>query len=142
MDMNLSYDIAADLETPVSAFLKLRPFRPRFLLESVEQGLRIARYSYIGFGDCTEFRLDRDGLHIDGSAAVPAMARRCSTRCETRRLLAAARAGATASAARRRARRLPSYDLAPRSIRHRDGRVRQRHPSLLPVAALAALFDT
>jgi anthranilate synthase component 1 len=36
------------------------------LLESVEQGLRIARYSYIGFGDCAEFRLDRDGLHIDG----------------------------------------------------------------------------
>jgi len=64
--MNLSYDIAADLDTPVSAFLKLRPFRPRFLLESVEQGLRIARYSYIGFGDCTEFCLDRDGLHIDG----------------------------------------------------------------------------
>ncbi len=64
--MNLSYDIAADLDTPVSAFLKLRPFRPRFLLESVEQGLRIARYSYIGFGDCTEFRLDRGGLHIDG----------------------------------------------------------------------------
>jgi anthranilate synthase component 1 len=62
--MNLSYDIAADLDTPVSAFLKLRPFHPRFLLESVEQGHRIARYSYIGFGDCTEFRLDRDGLFV------------------------------------------------------------------------------
>ncbi|HET8691649.1 MAG TPA: hypothetical protein VFM30_05925, partial [Steroidobacteraceae bacterium] len=61
-----SYDIAADLDTPVSAFLKLRPFRPRFLLESVEQGLRIARYSYIGFGDCAEFRLERDGLYVDG----------------------------------------------------------------------------
>jgi anthranilate synthase component I len=64
--MNLSYDIAADLDTPVSGFLKLRPFRPRFLLESVEQGLRVARFSYIGFGDCKEFRLDRAGLHIDG----------------------------------------------------------------------------
>jgi anthranilate synthase component 1 len=63
--MELSYDIAADLDTPVSAFLKLRPFRPRFLLESVEQGLRIARYSYIGFGDCAEFRLEADGLYID-----------------------------------------------------------------------------
>jgi anthranilate synthase component I len=64
--MNLSYDIAADLDTPVSAFLKLKPFRPRFLLESVEQGLQIARYSYIGFGDCTELRLDSEGLHVDG----------------------------------------------------------------------------
>ena len=50
--MTITYDIAADLDTPVSAFLKLRPFRPRFLLESVEQGLQPARYSYIGFGDC------------------------------------------------------------------------------------------
>jgi anthranilate synthase component 1 len=64
--MNLSYDIAADLDTPVSAYLKLRPFCPRFLLESVEQGHRIARYSYIGFGDCTEFRLEGDGLFVDG----------------------------------------------------------------------------
>ncbi len=32
----LSYDIAADLVTPVSANLKLRSLRPRFLLESVE----------------------------------------------------------------------------------------------------------
>ena len=64
--MNLSYDIAADLDTPVSAFLKLRPFHPRFLLESVEQGHRIARYSYIGFGDCTEFRLDRESLFVRG----------------------------------------------------------------------------
>ena len=42
------FDIAADLDTPVSAFLKLRPFRPRFLLESVEGGERLARYSFIG----------------------------------------------------------------------------------------------
>ena len=60
------FDIAADLDTPVSAYLKLKPFRPRFLLESVEGGERLARYSFIGFGDCLEFRLDRDGLAIDG----------------------------------------------------------------------------
>jgi anthranilate synthase component 1 len=64
--MKLPFDIAADLDTPVSAFLKLRPFGPRFLLESVEQGLRLARYSFIGFGDCFEFRLDGSGLAIDG----------------------------------------------------------------------------
>ncbi len=60
------FDIAADLDTPVSAYLKLRPFRPRFLLESVEGGERLARYSFIGFGDCFEYRLDADGLVLDG----------------------------------------------------------------------------
>ena len=60
------FDIAADLDTPVSAYLKLRPFRPRFLLESVEGGERLARYSFIGFGDCLEFRLDATGLTLDG----------------------------------------------------------------------------
>jgi anthranilate synthase component 1 len=42
----------ADCETPVSAFLKLRelaPDEPTFLLESVEQGQRMGRYSFIGF---------------------------------------------------------------------------------------------
>lgn len=60
------FDIAADLDTPVSAYLKLRPFRPRFLLESVEGGERLARYSFIGFGDCFEYRLDAHGLAVDG----------------------------------------------------------------------------
>jgi anthranilate synthase component I len=58
------FDIAADLDTPVSAFLKLKAFRPRFLLESVEGGERLARYSFIGFGDCLELRLDAGGLRI------------------------------------------------------------------------------
>jgi len=58
------FDISADLDTPVSAYLKLKPFRPRFLLESVEGGERLARYSFIGFGDCLEFRLDGSGLVI------------------------------------------------------------------------------
>jgi anthranilate synthase component 1 len=70
--MKLSFDIAADLDTPVSAYLKLRPFRPRFLLESVEGGERIARYSFIGFGDGLEVRLDGSGLAVSGERrAVP-----------------------------------------------------------------------
>jgi len=60
------FDIAADLDTPVSAYLKLKPFRPRFLLESVEGGERLARYSFIGFGDCLEVRLDERGLTVGG----------------------------------------------------------------------------
>jgi len=52
------FDIAADLDTPVSAFLKLAPFRPRFLLESVVGGANVGRYSFIGFGDATELVID------------------------------------------------------------------------------------
>lgn len=64
--MKPPFDIAADLDTPVSAYLKLKPFKPRFLLESVEGGERLARYSFIGFGDCAEVRLDECGLTLNG----------------------------------------------------------------------------
>ena len=41
--------LVADLETPVSAYLKLAQGRKHsFLLESVEGGERIARYTYLG----------------------------------------------------------------------------------------------
>ncbi len=68
--MKPPFDIAADLDTPVSAYLKLKPFRPRFLLESVEGGERLARYSFIGFGDCLEVRLDAKGLRV-GKQQLP-----------------------------------------------------------------------
>ena len=48
--MQSAFDITGDLDTPVSAFMKLGAFAPRFLLESVEGGERLARYSFIGFG--------------------------------------------------------------------------------------------
>ncbi len=64
LPMQTLFDIAADLDTPVSAYLKLAPFKPRFLLESVEGGERLARYSFIGFGDCLDVRLDAGGLHV------------------------------------------------------------------------------
>jgi anthranilate synthase component I len=41
-------EIVADMETPVSAFLKINRGGNSFLLESVEGGQRIARYSFIG----------------------------------------------------------------------------------------------
>ncbi|MEP7243370.1 MAG: anthranilate synthase component I family protein [Gammaproteobacteria bacterium] len=62
--MKPHFDISGDLDTPVSAFMKLAPFQPRFLLESVEGGERLARYSFIGFGDCLEVKLDRDGFML------------------------------------------------------------------------------
>jgi anthranilate synthase component 1 len=41
-------DLPADLETPVSAYLKLRSHGARFLLESVEGSETIGRFSFIG----------------------------------------------------------------------------------------------
>lgn len=40
-------ELSADLETPVSAFLKLRSDQPAFLLESVANGERLGRYSFL-----------------------------------------------------------------------------------------------
>ncbi len=42
------HEIMADLETPVSAYLKVARGSYSFLLESVEGGERLARYSFIG----------------------------------------------------------------------------------------------
>jgi anthranilate synthase component 1 len=41
-------EISADMETPVTAYLKVAKEAPSFLLESVEGGERLARYSFIG----------------------------------------------------------------------------------------------
>lgn len=64
--MQAPFDIAADLDTPVSAYLKLGSLKPRFLLESVEGGERLARYSFLGFGDALVVRMDPTGLTVDG----------------------------------------------------------------------------
>jgi anthranilate synthase component I len=68
--MKAPFDIAADLDTPVSAYLKLAPFEPCFLLESVEGGERLARYSFIGFGECLEVKVDAGGARI-GAEHLP-----------------------------------------------------------------------
>jgi len=41
-------DLMADFETPVSAYAKLRAHGPAYLLESVEGGENLSRYSFIG----------------------------------------------------------------------------------------------
>jgi anthranilate synthase component I len=53
-------ELNADLETPVSLYLKLRGDGASFLLESVEGGERIARYSFIGVQPRAEYIL-REG---------------------------------------------------------------------------------
>ena len=62
--MKAPFDIAGDLDTPVSTYMKLAAFRPCFLLESVEGGERLARYSFVGFGESLEVKLDAAGLHV------------------------------------------------------------------------------
>ncbi len=68
--MKPPFDIAGDLDTPVSAYAKLAAFRPRFLLESVEGGERLGRYSFIGFGEALEVRLDERSFSI-GAEQLP-----------------------------------------------------------------------
>ena len=61
-------ELLADLDTPVSAYLKVAGSGRGFLLESVENGERSARYSFLGGGPRATLtfqdglaRLDRDG---------------------------------------------------------------------------------
>ena len=65
--MESPFDIAADLDTPVSAYIKLKRFNPRFLLESVESGERLARYSFLGFGEATKLELYPDRVLLGGA---------------------------------------------------------------------------
>ncbi len=64
--MEAPFDISADLDTPVSTYMKLGALQPRYLLESVEGGAHLARYSFLGFGASRDFRLDGSGMTIDG----------------------------------------------------------------------------
>ena len=64
--MKAPFDIAADLDTPVSAYMKLRAFNPCFLLESVEGGERLARYSFIGLGSRLTIELFKGELRYNG----------------------------------------------------------------------------
>ncbi len=63
-------EFAADLETPVSVYLKLME-EPgaSFLLESVEGGEQVGRYSFVGVG--IHRRIELRGATITRSAGVP-----------------------------------------------------------------------
>lgn len=54
-------EILADLETPVSAFLKITRSGPAFLLESVENGNQVNRYSFLGADPYMTLRMDQGG---------------------------------------------------------------------------------
>jgi anthranilate synthase component 1 len=56
-------EIMADLETPVSAYLKIARGPYSFLLESIEGGEHIARYSFLGSDPYMVLRLDNGTAH-------------------------------------------------------------------------------
>ena len=64
-------ELPADLLTPVGAFLRLRHRGPAFLLESVERGQQVGRYSFLGAG-CRPLPLDASP---DGDLFAPLRAR-------------------------------------------------------------------
>ena len=63
----LTQTIPADLDTPVSAFLKLAgKSRDAFLLESAEQEEKIGRYSFIGLTPKAIVTASKSGVEIQG----------------------------------------------------------------------------
>ncbi len=70
-------EILADLETPVSAFMKMRRGTRSFLLESAEQEERTGRYSFIGTEPSLVFQ-SRGGLceFLDASTGETRVTRR------------------------------------------------------------------
>jgi anthranilate synthase component 1 len=65
-------DLSADLETPISAFLKLRDAEA-YLLESVEGGETVGRYSFIGAGPARRLRARGRSVEVSGPAGASAV---------------------------------------------------------------------
>ncbi len=58
-------ELAADLETPVSVYMKLcGDNRPSFLLESVERGVQVGRYSFIGVDSAQSILADGNKVYL------------------------------------------------------------------------------
>jgi anthranilate synthase component I len=67
-------ELPADLETPISVYLKLAGDGPSFLLESVTGGEHVARYSFLGTDLKKAFVLKDEGWEIhspQGLASLP-----------------------------------------------------------------------
>ncbi|HUK89046.1 MAG TPA: anthranilate synthase component I, partial [Blastocatellia bacterium] len=60
--------VMADLLTPVAAYIKIERLSPySFLLESVEGGEKVARYSFLGYGPYTIVRSHNNKVTIESS---------------------------------------------------------------------------
>ncbi|HXG59753.1 MAG TPA: anthranilate synthase component I [Planctomycetota bacterium] len=67
-------EIPADLETPVSAFLKLQGNGARFLLESVEMGENLGRYSFIGLDALKNIKVFPDRMTVEEAGKIETLA--------------------------------------------------------------------
>ena len=113
----ITHSFVSDLETPVSAFLKLGAPRRAFLLESAEQGQHLGRFSFLGVGARALV------TYADGRLTVQENGRRLSVehddpftargRPHAQLPAAGERRGGGTAAARRRPRRL--LRLRPRA---------------------------
>jgi len=65
----VSREVLADLDTPVSAYLKIRGSTPSFLLESVEGGQNVGRYSFLGADPRRVVRVRENRAFWDGSSS-------------------------------------------------------------------------
>ncbi len=63
-------EVLADMETPVSAFLKVADGPGSFLLESVEGGEHLARYSFVGTRPEGFLRLEQGQARLDRGGQV------------------------------------------------------------------------
>ena len=63
-------EISADLETPISVYMKLRGEGASFLLESVEGGERIARYSFIGIKPKAQYIVRNNEIEIQDESGT------------------------------------------------------------------------
>ena len=66
----VSCEIMADLDTPISAFLRVRHLPYPFLLESAEGGEKVARYSFLGASPRLVLRAFADRVEIHEGGAV------------------------------------------------------------------------
>jgi anthranilate synthase component 1 len=63
-------EVLADMETPVSALMKLRSKPHIFLLESVEGGEKWGRYTFLGYGSHVVFTVKADDVLIQKNGEV------------------------------------------------------------------------
>lgn len=66
----VSCEIAADIETPISAYLRLRHLPHAYLLESAEGGAKIARYSFLTAQPRLTLRASPAGVEVTEAGAV------------------------------------------------------------------------
>ena len=102
--MKPPFDIAGDLDTPVSAFIKLKPFRPASCSRASRAASASAATPSSASATALELRLDRDGLWCGGQAY--ARAGRPGTSC------CGALRDALARAPRPQPERAPGFPLA------------------------------